>query len=283
MHLRAVVCCALLAGCGSKDKAPTPEPGSDKPAPPVDAGRAVAAKPPAPAKLLLPKDVDPGKPMPITELHAALDVWKEGTRIQVAGYPKFFIGDTGAIGTKIELGAAAGGTRDTKTLVECHPKTAIDTEVANSKPVVVEGALYGGVWGKDDKRYIWLSDCVLISSGTAFDAEAPPDPRSGKPIPIQKLYDVYVGWQDTEVSVAGYYQGITTSSSVGGAEVIDVRVDLATTDLKVLLGCHLAKQKPDEALVAKLDKDRANTIVRGKVTREAFGYPQLDPCVITNR
>jgi hypothetical protein len=276
--------CALLLACGSKEPAQDKAaPVADKPPADKPAGSAVVVKPspPAPAKLLLPADVDPSKPMPVTELHAALDVWKLGTRVAVAGYPKFFIGDAGKIGYELELAATAGGTRETKTLVQCRPKTDVATEVSNTEPVVIEGAL-DGIAGKDDKRAVSLTDCTLVSKGTKI-ADAPADPRAGTPIPIQKLYDVYLGWQGTEVSVTGHFVSITTSSAADKTTVIDVRVDLGTEELKALLGCHLAKQTPDPVLVEKLGKDRVNTVVRGKVSSESFGYPQLEPCAITNR
>jgi hypothetical protein len=291
-----VVLTVLLGSCGKSTPEPSPSSSGSageqsgagsaagkSDAPPAPIAEARLAKP-APPKLLTPDGVDPDTPMPVAELRAALDPWKRGTRLVLAGYPTFFIGTKGPVRTKLELVAEPGGTRDTPALAHCYPAEPDPTEVTNTDPVVIEGKL-NGVWGKDDKRYLWISDCKLVERGKPFDPDAPADPRSGTPIPVAKAHAVIVGWLGTEVTATGYFQGITTSSSNDG-KVIDVRVDLAASGDKVLdiqLGCHLPKDKPDPAFVDKLGAQRAETIVRGKVAPEAFGKPQLDPCTIVNR
>jgi hypothetical protein len=286
MRTILVVSLAAALGCGPKDPGPTTsktDAGAVTKAPVTSAApiSAPASAPPA-AKVISPDMVPGDKPISVADLDAIVKQWADGTEVTVAGYPTFFIGTEEAFRNVAEMAAAPGKATDDH-VVRCE--LAIPdptTKVKNTAPVVMKGTL-AGTWPSKGRTVVSLTKCTVVSVDKPFDAAAPAIPGAATPIPVDKLHQAITGWIGKDLQVSGYYMGITTSKSKDG-KIIDVRIDLLSESGKFepKVGCHLAKAEPDAATNARLEKNRANLTVKGKLKDVVFGSAQLDPCELVS-
>ena len=215
------------------------------------------------APLLTPDRLNPSKPIPVMQLKKAFFAWK-GKQVTVTGYCKTFFDKVSLKHCYKITGVPKGKT----PLFECRMKNATDEKVGKDTTVTVTGKLGShSFWG------VKLKNCRLVKKGGKLPAGGRLDPRTvdpRKPLPARALFQAVHGWVGKKVTVAGYYQGTTTSVLKSGNTY---RVDISNPKriLDIGVGCMMKNKPP-----AKI-KNR-NILMRGTIKGEVFGRVHMVDC-----
>jgi len=224
---------------------------------------------------LTPDNIDLNKPFKPKELQDAVFAWKNVSTVTVTGYCDFFF-DNGKIGTSVDLVENAGdkinmGDPDAQSM-KCEMKQEYPEEFAKTTPVTIKGDIelkYG--------RSFVMNNAELINKGETIENQGYIDAESykGENISLSDFYASYFGWMNKEITVEGYYQSSTTSTTSYGETT---RVDLVSDNVTV--GCRLAE---GVTVPEDLANNRDGVIMKGIVKGEAFGNVVLEECTFVNR
>lgn len=214
--------------------------------------------------MLDPNNIDLSKPIPVAELKKAFLAW-EGKEVTVVGYCDIMFSYQ-SVKNEVKL---VGNPDSSNFLVRCTLKADYEGEkVEQTTPIVVKGTIDGNFFGS-----ITLKDCEVVATGVEIKQNSKLNPESlpSEPIFVQDLKDAYFAWYNKEVSVIGYYNSTTTSTTSYG---VTIRVDLAdpTTGEKAV-GCNMLTEPP-----ADLANNRNDVVIKGIIKEEVFGNVSMENC-----
>ncbi len=311
-QIKTMVCTlsfVFFASCGGKDKAvpqtssnEVPAPEKTEAAPSGESGEEPATPAPAPEPeiktlpkgALNPSEVTVDTPVAAADLQSTFFRFYRKT-ILIHGYVAIpYARPEGKLerevvlmGTVEECSPAVG--KRTHPKVKCRLKEPYAELVKNGADVVLVGTVNsersgstrdGDKWVSDpSKGYMKLKDCRVVAVNPEdVQAVAKANPTELPYTSALELYDAIFPWIGKEVTVEGYYQGLTTSTLKDGKRY---RADLAketTGFLKPIIGCQIA-EPPSEAVKA----NRPGTQVRGTIVDSMHPRVKLEGCSFTNR
>jgi len=214
--------------------------------------------------MLDPNSIDLNKPIPVADLKEAFFAW-DGKEVTVIGYCDVMF-SYGSVKNEVKL---VGSPDSSNALVRCALTADYEGEkVEQSTPIVVKGIIDGSFFGS-----VELKDCEIVSVGGEIKEvnKLNPENLPADPIAVQNLKDAYFAWIDKEVSVIGYYNSTTTSTTSYG---VTIRVDLADpASGEKAVGCRMIEEPPTD-----LSNNRNDVVIKGIIKEEAFGNVLMEEC-----
>jgi len=228
-----------------------------------------------PEGTLDPSMVTPDRPVSAVALYNAYFAWS-GKPVTVVGYPYIpYMRDTLSVETDLELIADPASDERIASVTFAAPVGAI---VNTGELLAVSGTVEMS-WTGD----LEIIDAVMVPAPVAVErlVTSPYAYDGVTPIPVAQLAEMVFALIGKEVTVEGYYNSTTTSTTDYG---VTVRVDLAdaSDNWTKLVGCEMVGEIPaatDTAMCANRD----GVQIRGTVTTESFDMVGLEGCVVVNR
>lgn len=222
-------------------------------------------------KLLTPQNAQEFEPIPAKLLFETWKAW-EGKKIQVTGYLDLFWEKGKLSFQSAKLTEQPG---DKKAIVEVDLVEKDDREYNRNVPVTIEGK-FKGYWGFNGKYTVKLIEGKIIADKADLPTETIIDPNAlTKPVSAKALYDNYVAWLGKEITVVGYANGVTTSTTSKGKTV---RIDLCKEKSFTPKYCGVRVADESQALSAK-EPNKQNRKYRGVFAGQCFGIVCLENAV----
>ncbi|MDD4149153.1 MAG: hypothetical protein PHE33_03925 [Bacteroidales bacterium] len=212
------------------------------------------------------KDIDVNTPVPVTKLYNSYFEWKD-KEVTIAGYVKMYM-DTDVLKQTVEI-IGQPGSKD--VLFSCKFDNELKQDVKKDDIVIIKGVIA-------NKSYygIELTQCEFIGINKDVDdtKEINPYRLPKEPVLAANLYNAYNSWDDVEITVIGYYNSTTTSTTNTG---VTWRIDLDDPETGVKkVGCNM-KLEPDNDY---LRDNRKDVKIRGIIKGEFFGRVLMEECEI---
>jgi hypothetical protein len=268
----------LAAGCGQSEPAEGTETADSLAAGDVVVDTAAVVEVEVvlyPEGTLDPSMITPDRPVSAVALYNAYFAWN-GKPVTVVGFPYIpYMRDTLSVETDLELIIDPASDERLASVTFAAPVNAI---VNKGDLLAVSGTVEMS-WTGD----LEIIDAVMAPAPASFEriVTSPYAYDGVTPIPVDQLAEMVFALIGKEVTVEGYYNSTTTSTTDYG---VTVRVDLAdiSDDWTKLVGCEMAGEIPAASDTA-MSMNREGVQIRGTVTTESFDMVGLEGCVLVNR
>jgi len=225
-----------------------------------------------PEGTLDPATVSQNRVISAVDLNRAVFAW-DGAEVTVVAFPYIWYGDETTVEGELRL-VMDPDSRDELITVRFAQPPGIT--VARGELMAVQGTV--------SRRFqrVELSDTRLVDPPETIQRiETSPWVYDGEPIPLDQFAEYHEAWKGMEVTVEGYYNSTTTSTTDYG---VTVRVDLSdpdNTSAKVV-ECEMA-EAVSEDVNGNMVANRRGVQIRGVITGTSFRNVALENCRVVNR
>lgn len=273
------LCLLLVPGCGGGDQPETDETAVDVTeevsgeTTDDTVGEVIEVEEPLyPEGTLDPVTVTPDAAVDALALNQAYFAWI-GKEVTLVAYPFIWYGDDFLVEGELRLVADPESKDELATAYFDEPQ---NLTLNRGDVIAVRGIVEAGWTGPE------LTGAVFVDAPEGFERiETSPWVYDGESIPVDQFNEMFNVWMGMEVTVEGYYNSTTTSTTDYGTTI---RIDLANPEdiYTKYVGCEMleALTAVSESLIVA---DRYGVQIRGIIADESFGMVGLEGCTLLNR